>query len=85
MNLQGVDGFGELAHAPGAAAELAEHRTGIELGVRPLTGGAEFRVRFVRLYLPDTASGRRRGDRHQIRVPVTVRVAVCGTAADLSR
>jgi hypothetical protein len=49
MNLQGVDGFGELARAPGAAAELAEDWSGLELGVRPLAGGAEFRVRLVRL------------------------------------
>jgi hypothetical protein len=32
-----------------AAAELAEDRSGLELGVRPLAGGAEFRVRLVRL------------------------------------
>lgn len=49
VNLQGVDGFGELARAPGTAAELAEDRSGLELGVRPLAGGAEFRVRLVRL------------------------------------
>ena len=36
--LQNVDGLGELAGAPGAAAELAEDVPGLELGVRPLAG-----------------------------------------------
>jgi hypothetical protein len=43
-DLQGVDGLGELAGAPGAAAELAEDAPGFELRVCPLGGCAEFRV-----------------------------------------
>ena len=35
-DLQYVDGLGELAGAPGAAAELAENSPGLELGVRAL-------------------------------------------------
>jgi Domain of unknown function (DUF151) len=38
MNLQGVDGLGELSGAPGAAAELTQDSPGLELGVRALTG-----------------------------------------------
>ena len=37
-DLQCVDGLGELAGAPGAAAELAEDAPGLELGVRALAG-----------------------------------------------
>ena len=37
-DLQYVDGLGELAGAPGAAAELAEDAPGLELGVRALAG-----------------------------------------------
>jgi hypothetical protein len=39
-----MDGLGELAGAPGAAAELAENLPGLELCVRTLAGRAEFRV-----------------------------------------
>jgi WD40 repeat protein len=38
VDLQYVDGLGELAGAPGAAAELAEDVPGLELGVRALAG-----------------------------------------------
>jgi len=38
VNLQGVDGLGELSGAPGAAAELTQDSPGLELGVRALTG-----------------------------------------------
>ena len=34
VDLQDVDGLGELAGAPWAAAELAEDSPGLELGVR---------------------------------------------------
>ena len=37
-DLQYVDGLGELAGAPGAAAELTEDSPGLELGVRALAG-----------------------------------------------
>jgi hypothetical protein len=37
-DLQYVDGLGDLASAPGAAAELAENSPGLELGVRALAG-----------------------------------------------
>jgi hypothetical protein len=37
-DLQNVDGLGELASAPGTAAELAENPPGLELGVRALAG-----------------------------------------------
>jgi hypothetical protein len=37
-DLQCVDGLGELAGAPGAAAELAQDAPGLELGVRALAG-----------------------------------------------
>jgi hypothetical protein len=50
-NLQYVDGLRELTGAPGAAAELAENSPGLELGVRPLAGRAESRVRLVGLFL----------------------------------
>jgi hypothetical protein len=33
VNLQDVDGFGEPAGAPGAAAEFAQDAPGLELGV----------------------------------------------------
>jgi hypothetical protein len=38
VNLQGVDGLGELSGAPGAAAELTQDSPGLELGVRALAG-----------------------------------------------
>ena len=38
VNLQSVDGLGELSGAPGAAAELAENAPGLQLGVRALGG-----------------------------------------------
>jgi hypothetical protein len=38
-DLQCVDGLGELAGAPGAAAEFAQDAPGLELGVRALAGG----------------------------------------------
>jgi len=41
VDLQYVDGFGELAGAPGAAAQLAEDLPGLELGVGALARGAE--------------------------------------------
>jgi hypothetical protein len=37
-DLQYVDGLGELAGAPGAAAELMQDVPGLELGVRALAG-----------------------------------------------
>jgi hypothetical protein len=37
-DLQNVDGLGELAGAPGTAAELAESPPGLELRVRALAG-----------------------------------------------
>src|SRR5580693_7826161 len=37
-DLQYVDGLGELAGAPGAAAELAQDAPGLELGVRAFAG-----------------------------------------------
>src|SRR6266567_3964517 len=49
--LQYVDGLGELAGAPGAAAELAENAPGLELGVRTLAGRPQSRVRAVGLFL----------------------------------
>ena len=51
VNLQGVDGLGELAGTPGAAAELTENPPGLELCVRALAGGAEPRVVAVRFFL----------------------------------
>jgi hypothetical protein len=53
VNLQGVDGFGELPGAPGAAAELAEDAPVLELGVRALALAecAEFRVGAVSRFL----------------------------------
>jgi hypothetical protein len=38
MNLQGADGFGELAGAPGAAAEFAQDAPGFQLGVGAFAG-----------------------------------------------
>jgi len=38
VDLQYMDGFGELAGAPGAATELAEDMRVLELGVRALAG-----------------------------------------------
>src|SRR5436190_18970366 len=49
--LQDVDGFGEVARAPGAAAELAQDVPGLELGVRALAGCSEPGVGLVRLFL----------------------------------
>jgi hypothetical protein len=46
-----VDGLGELAGAPGAAAELSEDVPVFELGVRALAGCAEFGVGAVGLLL----------------------------------
>jgi hypothetical protein len=51
VNLQGVDGLGELSGAPGAAAELTQDSPGLELGVRVLAGCAEFRVGLIGLFL----------------------------------
>jgi hypothetical protein len=45
VDLQGVDGFGELPGPLGAAAGLPEDAPGLELGIRPLAGSAEPRVR----------------------------------------
>jgi hypothetical protein len=39
--LEDVDGFGELAGAPGAAAEFAQDVPGLELGVGAFAGGAQ--------------------------------------------
>jgi hypothetical protein len=75
VNLQGVDGFGELAHAPGAAAELAEDRSGLELGVRPLAGGAEARRR-------GGAEARRRGVSRAPCSPLTCLTQRQGDAAE---
>jgi hypothetical protein len=50
-DLQYVDGLGELAGAPGAAAELAEDVPGFELGVRALAGCPELRVGLIGLLL----------------------------------
>ena len=49
--LQYVDGLGELAGAPGAAAELTENPPGLELGVRALAGCAEPGVGAVSFFL----------------------------------
>jgi hypothetical protein len=46
-----VDGLGELAGAPGAAAELAQDAPGLELGVRALAGWAQPGVRRNGLFL----------------------------------
>ena len=46
-----MDGLGELAGAPGAAAELAEDAPVLQLGVCPFSGGAEFRVGAVSVLL----------------------------------
>jgi hypothetical protein len=43
-DLQYVDGLGELPGFPWAAAELAQDAPGLELGVRALARGTEFRV-----------------------------------------
>jgi hypothetical protein len=51
VDLQGVDGLGELPGAVGAAAELAEDPPVLEQGVCPLAGGAELRVGAVGLFL----------------------------------
>src|SRR5215472_15648713 len=50
-DLQYMDGLGELTGAPGAAAELAEYPSGLELGVRALAGCAELRVGLIGLLL----------------------------------
>ena len=46
-----MDGLGELAGAPGAAAQLAEDVPALELGVCPLAGPAEPRVGAVGVLL----------------------------------
>jgi hypothetical protein len=46
-----VDGLGEFPGVPRAAAQLTENSPGLELRVRPLAGGAEFRVGAVGLFL----------------------------------
>ncbi len=51
VNLQGVDGLGELSSAPGAAAELAEDSPGLELCIGALAGCSELRVGAVSLFL----------------------------------
>ena len=51
VDFQGVDGLGELAGTPGAAAELAEDPPVLEQRVCPLTGGAELGVGAVCLLL----------------------------------
>jgi putative transposase len=50
-NLQYVDGLGELAGAPGTAAELTEDSPGLELGIRAFAGCAEPGVGAVGLFL----------------------------------
>jgi hypothetical protein len=50
VKFKGVDGLGELACTPGAAAELAEDAPGLELGVRALAGAAEPGVGAVGLF-----------------------------------
>jgi hypothetical protein len=50
-DLKDVDGFGELAGAPGAAAELAEDPPGLELCVCAFPGCAELRVGAAGLFL----------------------------------
>src|ERR1700721_2344248 len=52
VDLQRVDGLGELPGAPGTAAELAEDSPVLELGVCSFAGGAELRVSAVCLLLP---------------------------------
>jgi hypothetical protein len=42
-----VDGFGDLADAPWAAAQLPQDFPGLELGIRPFAGCAELRVSVV--------------------------------------
>jgi hypothetical protein len=51
VDLQGVDGLGELPGAPGAAAGLAENPPVLELGVRSFAGCTELRVSAVGLFL----------------------------------
>jgi hypothetical protein len=51
VGLQYVNGLGELAGTPGAAAELAENLPGLELGICALAGGAEPGVGAVGLFL----------------------------------
>jgi hypothetical protein len=59
-----VDGFGELAGAPGAAAELAEDPPGLELGVRSFAGARSFACALLAsfwdcgLFLPFAQSSR---------------------------
>src|SRR6516164_10632194 len=50
-DLQYVNGLGELASTPGAAAKLTEDLPGLELGVRALAGCAEPRVSAVGFFL----------------------------------
>src|ERR1700735_3009917 len=42
--LEDVDGFGDLAGVPGAAAEFAQDAPGLELGVGAFAGGAQLGV-----------------------------------------
>ena len=49
--LEDVDGFGDLAGAPGAAAELAQDSPALELSVGTLARGAQFRVGGVGRFL----------------------------------
>jgi hypothetical protein len=49
--LQYVDGLGELAGAPGAAAELPQDVPGLELRVCPFPGSPQFRVGAVGVFL----------------------------------
>jgi hypothetical protein len=46
-----VDGFGELAGPPGAAAELTQDPPGLEPGVRALAGRPKSGVRLIGLLL----------------------------------
>ena len=51
VELQCVDGLGDLAGFPWAAAELVQDVPRLELGVCPFSEGAEFRVGAVGLFL----------------------------------
>ena len=49
--LKGVDRLGELPGEPGAATELPQDASGLELGIGAFTGGAKPDVRVVGVFL----------------------------------
>ena len=75
LNLQGMDGFGELTGAPRAAPEFSQDAPGFQLGVGALARGSQLRVSAAGVF--------RRGG--LVSSPVGAKDVVTGAAVGLMR